>query len=83
MIKDCFNCLSSCLIAWCCFIVSYAPKEIHTNDIIYNNSITLIKLLMYFVIVPLLLIVFNVFCLFRIKQAAKVKYITLFHTCVN
>ena len=32
-----------------------------------------------FVIVPLFLIVFNVFCLFRIIERAKVKYITLFH----
>lgn len=36
---------------------------------------------MYFVIVPLLLLVVSyIFVLFRIKQAAKVKYITLFHT---
>lgn len=34
-----------------------------------------------FVIVPLLLlVVFYIFCLFHIKQRAKVKYITLFHT---
>ena len=32
-----------------------------------------------FVIVPLLLIVSYIFVLFHIKQAAKVKYITLFH----
>lgn len=35
---------------------------------------------MYFVIVPLLNVAFYIFVLFHIKQAAKVKYITLFHT---
>lgn len=35
---------------------------------------------MYFVIVPLLLnVAFYIFVLFRIKQGAKVEYITLFH----
>ena len=39
---------------------------------------------MYFVIVPLLLnVAFYIFVLFRIKQRAKFKNVTLFHTCVN
>ena len=37
-----------------------------------------------FVIVPLLLYVVSyIFVLFNIKQAAKIKYITLFHTFQN
>lgn len=39
---------------------------------------------MYFVIVPLLLLVVSyIFVLFRIEQTAKVKYIALFHISQN